>query len=75
MTGPRRKYDASFREEAVQLVLPSDPSVMQVADELGVNESTLGNWTVANAKGAMIAGPLLPIISPSLRRAVACMAC
>jgi transposase len=44
MTGPRRKYDAAFREEAVQLVLSSDRSVKQVADELGVNESTLGNW-------------------------------
>ncbi len=42
MTGPRRKYDAAFREEAVQLVLSSDRSVKQVADELGVNESTLG---------------------------------
>ncbi|WP_374207002.1 transposase, partial [Paenarthrobacter sp. TYUT067] len=44
MTGPRRKYDAAFREEAVQLVLSSDRSVKQVADELGVKESTLGNW-------------------------------
>ena len=44
MTGPRRKYDAAFREEAVRLVLSSDRSVKQVADELGVKESTLGNW-------------------------------
>jgi transposase len=44
MTGSRRKYDAAFREEAVRLVLSSDRSVKQVADELGVNESTLGNW-------------------------------
>lgn len=44
MTGSRRKYDAVFREEAVRLVLSSDRSVKQVADELGVNESTLGNW-------------------------------
>ncbi|BCW48007.1 hypothetical protein StoSoilB13_03490 [Arthrobacter sp. StoSoilB13] len=28
----------------MQLVLSSDRSVKQVADELGVNESTLGNW-------------------------------
>ena len=44
MTTPRRKYDAAFREEAVQLVLSTNRSVKQVAEEIGVNESTLGNW-------------------------------
>lgn len=44
MTTPRRKFDAAFREEGVRLVLSSDRSVKQVADEIGVNESTLGNW-------------------------------
>ena len=44
MTTPRKKYDAAFREEAVRLVLSSDRSVKQVAEEIGVKESTLGNW-------------------------------
>jgi transposase len=44
MTTPRRKYDAAFREEAVRLVLSTNRSVKQVAEEIGVNESTLGNW-------------------------------
>jgi transposase len=44
MTTPRRKYDAAFREDAVRLVLSSDRSVKQVAEEIGVKESTLGNW-------------------------------
>ena len=44
MTTPRRKYDAAFREEAVRLVLSSDRTVKQVAQEIGVKESTLGNW-------------------------------
>ena len=44
MTTPRRKYDAAFREEAVRLVLSTDRSVKQVAEEIGVKESTLGNW-------------------------------
>jgi transposase len=44
MSTPRRKYDAAFREEAVRLVLSTDRSVKQVAEEIGVNESTLGNW-------------------------------
>jgi transposase len=44
MTTPRRKYDAAFREDAVRLVLPTNLSVKQVAEEIGVKESTLGNW-------------------------------
>ena len=44
MTTPRRKYDAAFREEAVRLVLSTNRSVKQVAEEIGVKESTLGNW-------------------------------
>ncbi|MFE4194474.1 transposase [Paenarthrobacter sp. NPDC056912] len=44
MSTPRRNYDAAFREEAVRLVLSTDRSVKQVAEEIGVKESTLGNW-------------------------------
>ena len=44
MTTPRKKYDAAFREEAVRLVLSSDRPVKQIAEEIGVKESTLGNW-------------------------------
>jgi len=44
MTTPRRKYDAAFREEAVRLVLSTNRPVKQVAEEIGVKESTLGNW-------------------------------
>jgi transposase len=40
----RRKYDAAFREESVRLVLSTDRPVKQVAEEIGVKESTLGNW-------------------------------
>ena len=48
MTTPRRKYDAAFREEAVRLVLSTNRSVKQVAEEIGVKESTLGNWLHRN---------------------------
>jgi transposase len=44
MTTRRRKYDAAFREESVRLVLSSGRPVKQVAEEIGVKESTLGNW-------------------------------
>lgn len=57
MTTPRRKYDAAFREEAVRLVLSTDRSVRQVADEIGVNESTLGNW-LARARQRSSGGPV-----------------
>ncbi|MFF1830714.1 transposase [Paenarthrobacter sp. NPDC058040] len=56
MTTPRRRYDAAFREEAVRLVLSSDRSVKQVAEEIGVKESTLGNW-LARARERSADGP------------------
>ncbi|MDQ0242461.1 transposase [Arthrobacter bambusae] len=44
MTTRRKTYDAAFREESVRLVLSSDRPVKQIAQEIGVKESTLGNW-------------------------------
>ena len=44
MSTRRRKYDAAFRAESVQLVLSSDRPVKEIAEEIGVKESTLGNW-------------------------------
>lgn len=40
----KKNYDPTFREESVRLVLGSDRSVNQVATEIGVKPSTLGNW-------------------------------
>lgn len=40
----KKNYDPAFREESVRLVLGSDRSVNQVAEEIGVKPSTLGNW-------------------------------
>jgi transposase len=57
MSTPRRKYDAAFREEAVRLVLSADRSVKQVAEEIGVKESTLGNW-LARARARSSDGPV-----------------
>lgn len=44
MTTPRRIYDAAFREDAVRLVLSTGRPLKQVAEEIGIKESTLGNW-------------------------------
>ena len=57
MSTPGRKYDAAFREEAVRLVLSTDRSVKQVAEEIGVKESTLGNW-LARARARSADGPV-----------------
>ncbi|WP_311213863.1 MULTISPECIES: transposase [unclassified Arthrobacter] len=57
MTTPRRKYDAAFREEAVQLVLSTGRSLKQAAEEIGVKEITLGNW-LARARERSPGGPV-----------------
>jgi transposase len=39
-----RKFSPEFRDEAVRMVIETSRSVAQVARELGMNETTLGNW-------------------------------
>lgn len=41
---PRRKYDRSFKKEAVALWLNSGKSARQIASELGIPESRLHSW-------------------------------
>jgi transposase len=50
-----RKYTQEYKDEAVQLALDSDRSLVEIAKSLGINESTLGNW-VTKAKNASAAG-------------------
>lgn len=40
----RRKFSPEFKAEAVELVISSGRSVVQVAGDIGVNEGTLGHW-------------------------------
>ena len=40
----RRKYDRSFKKEAVALWLNSGKSARQIASELGITESRLYSW-------------------------------
>jgi transposase len=40
----RRKFTPEFKAEAVELVRASGGNIAQVAKELGVWDSTLGNW-------------------------------
>lgn len=45
-TKPRR-YSPQFKAEAVQLVVTTGKTVAEVARDLGVNDTTLGNWVKA----------------------------
>ncbi|SRR5260221_6063407 len=46
-----QKYNDSYKAEAVKLYLESDRSIAEMARQLGLKETTLGNW-VKKAKDA-----------------------
>lgn len=41
---PRRKFSDEFKRDAVDLVLTTGRPIAEVAGELGIYDSTLGNW-------------------------------
>ena len=41
---PRRKFSDEFKRDAVEIVRSSGKPIRQVAKELGIYDSTLGNW-------------------------------
>ncbi len=47
MAGKYRRYTPEYRDEAAKLVAEGNRSVAEVAREIGVSETTLGNWTRA----------------------------
>jgi len=57
--GRPSRYSPEFRHQAVELVAASDKTIAEVARDLGINDTTLGNWVkadraergVADAKG------------------------
>lgn len=44
MVERRMKFTATFKEEAVKMVIESSRPIADVAREIHVNEGTLGNW-------------------------------
>lgn len=42
--GRYRKFSPEYRDEAVKMVIDTGRPVAEVARDLGINESTLGNW-------------------------------
>jgi transposase len=48
LTRPKNKsFSPEFKDEAVKMVIETSRPVAVVAKELGINESTLGNWVNA----------------------------
>ncbi len=55
-TRSRRTFTPEFKAEAVRLVEASGGNITKVAKELGIYDSTLGNW-VRDARQASAEGP------------------
>jgi transposase len=47
LPGKRKNYSPEFREEAARMVIETSRSVADVARELGIVETSLGNWVRA----------------------------
>jgi transposase len=52
-----KRYSPEFREQAARRVIENSLTVVQVARELGVNESTLGYW-VADYRAKASGNPI-----------------
>jgi transposase len=44
VAGKYRKFSPEFRDEAARMVIDSSRSIAEVSREIGVSETTLGNW-------------------------------
>ena len=44
MSGKYRKFSPEFRDEAARMVVETSRPIAEVARELGINETSLGNW-------------------------------
>jgi transposase len=47
VAGKYRKFTPEFREEAARMVVETSRPIAAVARELGINETSLGNWVRA----------------------------
>ena len=63
LMGRPSKYPVEFREQAVELVKVSGKTVAEVARDLKINDTTLGNWVKADRaeQGVPDASGLLPL--------------
>ncbi len=47
MAGKYRKFSPEFRDEAAKVVVETSRAIADVARELGISETSLGNWVRA----------------------------
>lgn len=51
-----QRYTEEFRRDAVALVRSSGRTIAEIARELGINDTTLGNWVRDDRKQSRSAG-------------------
>ena len=63
LVGRPSKYSPEFREQAVELVRATGKTVAEVARDLQINDTTLGNWVKADRaeRGEPDGSGLLPL--------------
>jgi transposase len=63
LMGRPSKYSPEFREQAVELVRATGKTVAEVARDLSINDTTLGNWVKADnaERGVPDGSGLLPL--------------
>lgn len=63
LMGRPSKYSPEFREQAVELVRATGKTVAEIARDLSINDTTLGNWVKADAaeRGVPDSSGLLPL--------------
>lgn len=54
MPRQKRVFTPEYRAEAVQLVLAADKPIAEIARDLGIGESTLGNWVVKAKENGVV---------------------
>ena len=47
MSGKYRRFTPEFRDEAARMVVETSRPIAEVARELGIHETSLGNWVRA----------------------------
>jgi transposase len=61
VSGKYRKFSPEFRDEAARMVIETSRAIADVARELSINETTLGNWVKAYRESHIADEPALQL--------------